>query len=221
MPAPDPHAQASCFVHWTPQAGGRGSLATGPGWVGKVGSLETPAFRPTSVSLNARGEAVAPQASAPGSQTPRQPEQLPRRERGPEGQPARHPRRHAVQGTRSGAWAARMTKRAVASARWTATATTAHPARTAPSPSPAAAAIARAPAGGTATAAKLTSTGRGRSAEGPPRACAGPPATIGPPCAPVCCACAPLLPPRPRPLGGRASLNVQALPSAVSCSGWG
>lgn len=99
--------------------------------------------------------------------------------------------------------------------------TAARPARTAPRPSPAAAAIAQAPAGGTATAAKLTSTGCGRGAEGRPQACAGPRGTVSPACAPACCACAPLLPTRPRPVLGRASLNVQARLSAVSSLGWG
>ncbi|XP_029810418.1 angiopoietin-4-like isoform X1 [Suricata suricatta] len=126
----------------------------------------------------------------------------PRWELGPEGQPARRPRSHPAQGTRSGAPAAQMTKRAVASARWTATMTAARPAPTAQSPSPAAATIARAPAGGTVTAARLTSMGCGRRANGPSRACAGPWATTSPPCAPACCECAPLLPTRPRPVLG-------------------
>lgn len=111
----------------------------------------------------------------------------------------------------------------MASARWTATTTTARFARMAPGPSPAAATISRVPDGGTATAAVPTSMGRGRSTRGPPRACAGPPATSSPPCVPACCSCAPLLPagPRPPPTCGRASLNVQARLCAVSSLGSG
>lgn len=67
-------------------------------------------------------------------------------------------------------WAAWLTRRAVASARWTVTMTAAGAVRTVPTLSPAVAQIAQAPVGGTETAARLTS---GWLEHTGPRVCAG------------------------------------------------
>lgn len=198
----------ACFALWALQPVGRGTLAAGQRREGSVGPW-SPRFPATSASLCALGRAAASRAPALGSQMARQ---------RVGGLGVSWPATHTattLQGTRSGAWATRTTRRAVASARWTVTMTAAHLAWTAPRPSPAAAMIAQALDGGTAPAAVLTSTGCGRSRPGPPQACAGPLVTTSPPCAPACCACTPLLLARSRPPASPRPSLIKCLSLAV------